>query len=496
MINGNVTEGISAARVSFDRTRCATINKLPPDVLLLIFHELRRAAQEALEWRFPTVGQSNSRLPPSYKNRARKYPFPESIASVCRHWREVMSTTSSFWIRLVIWIGQKGTPLPDICDYLAWSRDRLLDIYVLSDMHSSATEKAQVDAIMELLVPHMQRWQALYMNVLHSSSLPRPRIDLVGHADNLIELEQLFSVDDSVVAEAADSVIGEFHTPQLDVLRTSGLHFRESYVKPFPRYPMPASLGEIKILGYGDHHPAFPLVDLLTCLVSCEELNDIELADLALDLSYTGPPVPRPNQLWGPHCSFVDLPGDAIAEYDRLLDYSFTEMMSYTRCSLENPVELCDSYWIDLNEIESPISLKNFLAPVPSSEVLSFTDCDGLLPMLLLILANPWRVGELWLCPKVKSLIIKGCTRFSSSHLRKLVEERRFAHAATGYAEDSDPEFVVHSITNLDVYGCCKLDSGDKEWFNENLRTVRWDNWTGGTNRRSDLDSSDSESGS
>ncbi|TFY58686.1 hypothetical protein EVJ58_g6271 [Rhodofomes roseus] len=472
-----------------DPARCAAINKLPPDVLLLIFHQVRYTIQESPDGRIPTIGQDDTHLRPSYQHPTRTYFFSELIASVCRHWREVMSTTSSFWTHLVIWIGEEPTPLSHIRDHLAWSREHLLDICVLSGRplgapYSSAMEKAQVDATMELLVPHMQRWKTLCMNVLYSTSLPLPRIDLVGRADNLVELEQLF-FDNSAVADAADSsVIREFHTPRLDVLIMSGLHFRESYVKPFPRHAMPTWLNEVKILGYGAHHPAFPVVDLLRCLVSCEVLDDVELADLALDLSYTGPPVLPPASSWTPCVCLVGLPGNIIAEYHRLLDYPFAETISYTRCTMERPARLCEWHSLDLNEINSPPSLLSFLLLGQnrfSGNEVSFTDCDGLVPAVLSFIARPLLGGALWPCATVTRLTIDRCERFRSSHLREVLEARRSAHAATGYAEQDDPGFVVNPITELYVSDCCELDPGDKEWFDANVYWVCWDNWWGGT---------------
>lgn len=246
----------------------ATVNDLPPDVLLLIFAELRRAIQETPKWNIYTLG-SDDRQSSAWQPYGDPMPqphFPEPIPSVCRYWRDVMSSVSSFWTRLVIWLGKEPTPLSSIRDYLAWSRDNLLDIYVLYRSNSNpyldpqwfTEEKAQVEAVMELLIPHMKRWKVFRMNVLSSSSLPLPRIDLVGQADELIELELRFTIDDYVAStQAAILVIAEFHTPRLDELAMGGIHLRECYVKPFPRYPMPASLGDLRISGYSSYHPPF-----------------------------------------------------------------------------------------------------------------------------------------------------------------------------------------------------------------------------------------------
>ncbi|KAH9922914.1 uncharacterized protein B0H18DRAFT_497192 [Fomitopsis serialis] len=477
-----------------DRKRHKTINDLPPDVLLVIFRELLLGVRRRRFWSYPLgrVGWNDRYLEPwpSYDSSMRKHPFPESVASVCRYWREVMSTVSFFWTRLVIWVGKEPTPLSTIRDYLAWSQDGLLDIYILSKTNSpderDPTEKTQVKAVMETLAPHMNRWKNLYVELLQSSSLPLPRIDIVGSAIKLVKLELHYAIDDSVAStEAASPVIGEFHTPVLDELSMGGLQFRESYVKPFPQYEMPPELCYASIVGYDDsHHPPFPMIDLLACLTSCKKLHRVELANLRLDCSYTGPPIVPTVNDWDADVDFVDMPGDIIAEYNRLLDYPYVDSVSYTRCTMETPAPLGESYNLTMDGIASPTALLSFLVAVRghySCSVASFTNCDGLRSDILLMLAMPPPHANVWLCPHLRSLSIEGCTHFSSSDLRVFLQWRRSVHAASGFVEDGHPAFMVASITELDVEDCCELAPEDKQWFDENLESVRWDDWTGGT---------------
>ena len=49
----------------------------------------------------------------------------------------------------------------------------------------------------------------------------------------------------------------------------------------------------------------------------------------------------------------------------------------------------------------------------------------------------------------------------------------------TGFV-DGDEAFVVSSIDELVVHGCCKLELEDKQWFNADVGVVRWDRWCGG----------------
>ncbi|KAH9932595.1 uncharacterized protein B0H18DRAFT_31369 [Fomitopsis serialis] len=200
-----------------------TINELPSDVLGIIlgevFHAIRQPYIER-EAAAPDLTQLSSW--PTWADRTQEYPFAESLASVCTLWRDIMSNVSCFWTPLVIWLGRDPTPLSTICQYLSWSRHQLLEIYVLrryDPLVEDRTEMVQITTILEVLLPHVKRWKVLCMKLLHSSSLPRPRVDLVGHAENLVRLNLDFIIDDAV-GHAATTIyaVEGFRTPMLQEL--------------------------------------------------------------------------------------------------------------------------------------------------------------------------------------------------------------------------------------------------------------------------------------
>ncbi|KAH9829696.1 uncharacterized protein C8Q71DRAFT_851621 [Rhodofomes roseus] len=460
-----------------------SVNDLPPDILLLIFRELLLTVRDpAFHGRF-LVGWNDKNLEPwpPYDSSMSPLPFPESIASVCRHWRGVMSIMSLFWTRLVIWVGNDPTSLSTIRDYLTWSRDSLLDIYVLCRL-DAATNNLVMQAVMETLAPHMKRWRLLRMKVLRASSLPRPRIEIVGRADRLIDLEMQAVVDDSEASvTGASPVSAEFSTPVLERLRMGNVHFHESYVKLILQYRMPPKLSHLTILDYGLRHTNFPLVDLLECITECKGMLRVKLANLRLDCSYSGPPLVRRGIVWCAFADFVDMRGDEIAEYNRLLSYPYVHMTSYTRCSMEVPSLLGNSYYIKATEIASAKTLLTFLAaqrgPIPCSKVL-MVNCDGLRHEVLRVMG--FATNDNWVSPCLKSLAIVGCKQFSSMDLRYLLEARRSVHEATGFPEAIEPGYVVGSIEYLNVEDCCELASEDREWFDAHVSSVRWDDWSGG----------------
>ncbi|KAH9916032.1 uncharacterized protein B0H18DRAFT_1039357 [Fomitopsis serialis] len=487
------------------RPRSTTIVDLPPDVLLIIFRYVSKDAE--------LPGDSNgihSRLAafldpwPSHHDRYLDHPFPESLASIRPLWRSIMSNISIFWTRLVIWIGRDPTPLSRIHQYLSWSQDRPLDIYVYRRFDQSVqdpNEKARIDAIFELLLPHVKRWRTLHMHLLCSSSLPLPRVDLVGRADRLVTLVLRFIFDDLIDSTGSTSHLeDEFETPVLRNLFMGGVHFRESYVRPFPRLAMPPKLSSVAITDYNSHNVAFPLVDLLACLVGCTHLSSLELDSVCLDCSYTGPHIitaemrlPR----WSANVKFIDISGDVITEYSRLLDYPVVDSVSYRRCTTAVPLgaTLTDGYNVGMFEIHSPTVLFSLLAAAPEDFSFcetQFEDCDGLTTDVLRKLAEPmhdpdaeaeWVLQGTWLCPNMKSIHVLACTQFRSADMRALLEARRRVHAATGFADADSPGFLVSSVDQLYVRGCCELAPEDEVWLDVNVPRVHWDDWKGGYDR-------------
>ncbi|KAH9833388.1 uncharacterized protein C8Q71DRAFT_180763 [Rhodofomes roseus] len=467
-----------------------TINDLPHDVLILIFRDVRQAASLPYAFR----GGDRLYLDPwaPYYESVSEHPFPECLASVCSVWRAAMSNVSIFWTRLVIWTGRDPTPLSRIREYLSWSRESLLDIYILrrfSPAIEDTAEKAQMNMILNLLSPSMNRWQLLYMRPLYSSSLPCPGLDLVGRADNLIELILHFVNDDLVTSSNVSSPPANlFDAPKLEQLSMGGVHFREAYVKRATHMPLPPKLTWLGVTGYNSCNAPFPVHELLACITTrMDRLWRVHLDGLQLDCS-THPPAPFDSRRWEANTRFIDIPGDVIAEYHRLLQYTLTDVAHYTRCSLpDSPfvvsTPLADACQTYVYGIADPDALMYYLSAGMKLDnacySLAIVNCDGLCADVLHKLAKP--VSEdAWLCRDVQQLKIAGCTEFSSTDLRAILEARQKANAAYAAA--------VMTITEIYVLNCGELVPEDREWFNENVSIVHWDDWEGGFDYTPDLD--------
>ncbi|KAH9924552.1 uncharacterized protein B0H18DRAFT_1011687 [Fomitopsis serialis] len=478
-----------------------TAKDLPADVLVGIFRDVAHTAQ-----RPGYLDRTNTlRLNPwsSHDTTSCEHPFPECLASVSPLWRDAMSSISMFWTHIVIWIGRNPTPPSRIREYLEWSRGRLLDIHIVRRFDltlDDATEKAQVDAIMALLLPHMGRWRVLGMKVLHSRSLPCPRVDLVGYADNLIRLNLDFLLDNLITSPDIDSpAVYEFYTPKLRDLSICGVHFRHAYVQNYEQSPMPPELLSLTITSYDERNVPFPLHELLACLVRTHNLREVELDGLSLDcysddseglLSTVLPDGFR----WRTPMSFVNMSADVIAEFGSLLDGPTLGYLCYTRCTLPtrppSPPELPEAFSVTLTDIASPGALLYYLTTgLDTSSVAccqaEIVRCDGLLPAVLRRLAVPMRTRAdgtaEWLCAEVEHFIITECTKFRSTDLRAFVEARWHAASAAAHALDWDTEHPgIVAVSNLYVRDCGELAPEDREWLNEHVSIVCWDGWRGG----------------
>ena len=465
------------------------LNDLPTDVLLIIFHlcaprRLRRDCPPL--WSvLPLLGGHVGPDFPTYCVRSERPSsrFPENLVSVCRLWREILATVSSFWRRLVIWVGQDPTPHQKIIKYLEYSRDEPLDIFLLrryDPRMEDDTEAAQVKAAMDILTPCIKRWRSFIASLLHSGSLPRPAFDLTGRADLLQALHLDFIHDDeAALPEVTADMVQPFETPALKRLSMGGLHFRESYVELFPLTPLPPDLAELTLREYDTPLPSFPLVDLLRCIVPCTKLEQLTLANMQLTTSYDGPPLldPQAATLWNAHVHFFDMGGFVIASLSRLLSRPFFECISYTRCFFPAmPLRsMPGGEFVYMEGLASWIDVVQIVAgqvDLLSGSRLHVTDCDGFGQGVLDVLGTPFlsvaTMGGLWAYAQLKSLVLEDCKAFSSADVRRLVQTRREAHASTGFAEVQQPDFEVTSITRLEVRGCCPLADEDDEWFERN----------------------------
>lgn len=508
----NTSAGSIPMTMKLQRMRHTHIEDLPADVLLLIAREVLRSAKRPEVEPGPSDWDDAVRLDPwcsvftdgrSRVNWSAVNPYQDLLASLFPLWRVAMSPISSLWTHFVVWTGRDPTPLDEIREYLSWSRDKPLDIFILRRYDPSLedrTEKEYVQAVVELLLPHMHRWRVLCMKVLRSSSLPIPHVDMKGQAKILRRLHLDFVIDDLTTSQTSVPITGLFDTPALNVLSMGGVHFRDAYVKPGWEPSILPALTFLTITGYRSCNGPFPFIDLLTCLAGIS-LVVLKLEDLQLDCSYTGPPLPRTHPVtrrnWEPLVKFVGMDAEALAHYPLLLDWIYSTDISYALCKTPIPpgAKLATASDVDISDTHDPAVLLSVLRaasdPDTGGHGLALRRCDCL-RQVIPELSRSSILGadaadhhvQSWMFPNLTRLIVEDCAQVSSADLRALLQARAVADAAAELKCVNDqkvmPEDDVVSVLTLRVQNCSELAPEDKEWFDANVESVSWDDWEGG----------------
>lgn len=168
---------------------------------------------------------------------------------------------------------------------------------------------------------------------------------------------------------------------------------------------------------------------------------------------------------WNAEAQFTDMPADAIAEYHRLLGYTYTKCVGYTRCSTADdyaPLSNCQN--IALSEVNDPMAILGLLVPRPddyhnSTQLASFYNCAGLSAEVFFELALLMQISgrQEWLSPALGSLTIVGCKSFTSADVRRFVEARHKANVGWGFFDHGPLWTVVHPVYGLVVRDCCAL---------------------------------------
>jgi hypothetical protein len=179
---------------STSSTSRSPIQRLPPEVLLIIFNFAYVSVRFSMSGSIPTTACPKATCSAEdksfcYHSPREKYDwdmdkdspptilFPNSIASVCSHWGKVMLLTSVFWMRLAISLDSSTFPPPHLHLQLDSARDGPIDIVVTRTGKSSTVdagiEKSRMAYAVTALHPHFRRFRKLNFEVVHSSSLPR-----------------------------------------------------------------------------------------------------------------------------------------------------------------------------------------------------------------------------------------------------------------------------------------------------------------------------------
>lgn len=172
------------------RTSRSPIGTLPPELLLIIFKFVYVTARHSPLFFLPcfegaciaeekcfcdgTPSEGSDWTDDEYQPLGL---FPNSVASVCSLWGNIMLLVPIFWTRIIIILDSEVFPPPNLDLQLRASGERPIDIIVtrasqLDAVCSKDIEQSRMMHIVNVLRPHFQRCRKLRFRVVHSSSLP------------------------------------------------------------------------------------------------------------------------------------------------------------------------------------------------------------------------------------------------------------------------------------------------------------------------------------
>ena len=127
--------------------------------------------------------------------------FPHVPASVCRLWRDIITTTVNFWTRLVILVDYPASLKRQPSLFLKRSRHLPIVVAIVRrsyDLGYDANERWRVAAVMEVLGRKLSRFQDIHFHVNQSSSLPPMPSFFHGPAPHLVSIAMHCDMDDAL----------------------------------------------------------------------------------------------------------------------------------------------------------------------------------------------------------------------------------------------------------------------------------------------------------
>ncbi|GBE88533.1 predicted protein [Sparassis crispa] len=265
-----------------DMAHSAHLHRLDEDVFRLILE----AAHEATEDRWELL-------------------FATRVASVCRAWRRIAIDTPSLWAKIFLLLRRTHDPLASLSTYLTRSRSQRLDVRIVTSRYSACTPPkilgyqakvlpdVSLVAVFELLVPHIQRWRSMTVDVSQPSDLMQMCIDLwCGTAESLEVLSLLCELYNVASGLPPPPRLSPLHLPptfSAPRMRSLVLQSTTWFKDEKPMHRCFPSLGNLQL-----HSTSLPTVGtFLAMLQPLRQLRHICLTDMG-DLD--GPRIPAVRQ--------------------------------------------------------------------------------------------------------------------------------------------------------------------------------------------------------
>ncbi|EIW85814.1 hypothetical protein CONPUDRAFT_80215 [Coniophora puteana RWD-64-598 SS2] len=396
-----------------------SIQSLASETLLEIFDYLYKDAKRALKE--DTYNASSL--------------FPFGVASVCRGWLDVSILRSRYWVNAVIPLDFIILP-PVMATYLAMFENQASpDAHVVfCDVApiDPRTENARLDGVMRLLVPHLHKCKSIVLDTHHRSSI----VLATRHLDTLVvrPLAKLALVS-TISDTTQDAHFTSFACPDLAFLFVDAKTFVNFVASEGPKGNAKDFAGELNITMYHPDSSSGPVelkpsellkaifeldsvhdfgwlssltIEGVTFDAEAVEYDDDDIAEILPDLHHV-----EDVYLTDIHSPFLR---SFFISFQPDFESGQERTVSLTRCSSDEPFEICNTGILELHEIGDGMHVMTAVKHWDGLE-LRVADSPGFHDAVL----NTMTLEQL--CPILSMLDVKNCP-LSVRSLKRFVAAR------------------------------------------------------------------------
>ena len=468
-----------------------TIASLPAELLGLVFEfcsELKhldkikhkKAQLNEPPWHFISKGLSPSQRFGSQVDRFKLLKsgvwFPYSHASVCRYWMEVLSSSPRYWRTVIFHLNSESKPPFDAFSVLSWSKNLPVDIVIvkqdasrLPSDNNYISERPHVQALVDLLSPHIHRCRSIHIDVHLSSSLPLILRNFTGYPSILESLSLFCDINDQSHNDESLYPIqpewGETLSTPLRSLVLDGRNFPD-VCSGWLRSQL--ALEQLVLSNYSvDAKYHLHLDRILETIQNLPHLLRLKFDNIFVLL---GSSAVFTSQIQILH--FEEVETLIMNEIFRSCTMDELHTIHITRCSIQALPAVSK---LVLEDIDPCVPIASILEDWEGSH-LWIGRCrgfgDGFLDMLRR--TSDWDDDE-FQCPWVETLYLAYLPRFSLKKLKKMIKVRN------RFINYDDPNWKTTApfgpaIRELHVVRCdiAELTQQDMEWFSSRVVTFRY----------------------
>ncbi|KAF8631402.1 hypothetical protein AX15_002410 [Amanita polypyramis BW_CC] len=353
-----------------------------------------------------------------------------TLMLVCRHWSDIVLNTPVLWAKVTI---SQHHSLESIRRKLERSKSFPLEVVIDFRMDFTISITEQATHAMDLLRPALWRIKSLCIYVpnrqqahaiLHRCQEDAPRLETLT-----------INIQRSVQDGRSISTLPPFngHTPRLQSCTFTSFHFGWDL-------GLLRQLHVLKLDGYFNASAPSPST-LVTVLCNCPELEELSLrnisyadaANCSVSTDDTGC-----SALSGKAAHLLRLTKASFCYADISLvrhimsQITFPNLSSLELGYLGNVTPVLNSVYnqaltrLPLRRLRidsclfSELMLLNVLRRIPSLTLLELVDVEDASSNLMKVLSSP----QPWVCPRLETLTLDGCTSIDWDSLRTVVESR------------------------------------------------------------------------